>query len=187
MGSGALRTKEQLGYVVSAGATIGAVSSLTFRVQTNNSSVAHVAARIDAFVAEFRTQLAAMTDAELLEKARIRRDRLLEPDKTQQSESSRMWEAVEAGALEWHALEALVAPLEHVRVADLLRVWDERVARGGPLVRRATSRVHAPVAAGLSTSAVPPAGDAEVASALAFKAAQADGSWLPSSHWVARL
>lgn len=182
-----LRTKEQLGYVVSAGASIGAVASLTFRVQTNNSSIEHVYSRIEAFIADFRGQLAAMKDDELLEKARIRRDRLLEPDKTQQSECSRMWDAVEAGALEWHALEANVAPLEHIRVADLLRVWDERIASGGPLVRRATSRVHAPVEAGLSTSAVPPLAANEVANALLFKVSQPDEGWLPSSHWVARI
>jgi insulysin len=193
----ALRTREQLGYVVAGGASEGAVTSLVFRVQSSVAGVETLGSRLDAFLVDFRGALAAMSDAAVAETARIARDRALEPDKTQGEECGRLWAGIEAGAADWTRGAAAAAALETVTVADLLAVWDARVAPGAPRARRATCRVVAqPSAAGGAvggaaatpadaTSAVPAPAPSEVPdeALLAWKAAADDGEWLPASDW----
>ena len=197
-----LRTKEQLGYVVSAGAREGALSSLVFRVQSSHASVDHVTSRIDAFLTAFRETLAALGEKDISEKARILRDRSLEPDKTQGAVCSRLWEGIESNAFVWDHMESSCAALEHITAHDLLSLWDARVMRGGPLVRRISCRVYAQhcegeVAEGVSghgctsTVPVPREGEEEVAESdvLSFKAHHAQAaanssSWLPRAEFL---
>ncbi len=205
----ALRTREQLGYVVSATSREGAVAALVLRVQASAASVEHVAARVDAFLAAFRGgELAALSDGALGEVARIAAERELEPDKTAEAECARMWGGAEAGAMDWADGAQLAAALRAVTADDLRRVWDERVAEGGRLQRRATCRVYAQARGGGGGGGTPPAGAGAAAAPLeaprgdpadvpppapgevpeggelAFKAGLPDDAWLPAAEWL---
>ena len=167
-----LRTKEQLGYIVGAGSTLvahGAVAALYVSVQSSNASVAHVEARIEAFLAAFRAQLAAMPETVVAERAQVLSDRLLESDKTQGAECSRLWDGVADDSLDWHGAETRAACIRELRQADLLAVWDACVMPGGALRRRLLSRVYAQVGG--------PAGAAAAsAAAVAAEAPAAGGA-----------
>jgi secreted Zn-dependent insulinase-like peptidase len=60
-----LRTQEQLGYVVHTSAKVSeATIAIQFIIQGDGNSPQHVDARIEAFIATFRTMLANMPAAE---------------------------------------------------------------------------------------------------------------------------
>lgn len=169
----ALRTKEQLGYLVFSGldVTHGAGVSFTITVQSSVASVGHLGARIDAFVSALRGIVAAMPPEELVSKAAILAHRMTEADKTHGAEAGRLWGALASpgSARDWHFAEATAAALLQGgggagwRTA-LLALCDDALLPGGRHLRMLTTRVHPQPAA---AAAVADAAAAEAAAAPA--------------------
>ena len=92
---GELRTKQQLGYIVSSG--IGesdGVRSLVFSVQSSVLPPPEVENRIDTFLTEYRQTLAALPDADL-DKYREALDvQATDVDKRLGQQASRLWSEI---------------------------------------------------------------------------------------------
>jgi len=141
-----LRTKEQLGYLVSASSSStgsGCAQSLRLSVQSALASCDHIQARIAAFLDAFPAVLQGMGEAGVREKARVLAARVREPSKTPNEDFWGVWGQVSCGALEWGAMDAKAAVIESLSLQQLLGVWQEGVQEGGGRRRRLVVRVHA--------------------------------------------
>lgn len=145
----ALRTKEQIGYIVSTGCSTScnAIVTLSVTVQSSVASVQYIQDRIDAFIESFRaTKLGpAELNADTL---RVKQDvlahQLLEPDKTPSAEFSRLLSPVfNAQHLDFHRAEAIAAAVRAVTVDDVLEAFDACIAPAGSRLRKIVVRVHA--------------------------------------------
>ena len=141
-----LRTKEQLGYMVFSGVETPQSSGLTWTVtvQSSNSSVGHLQARIDACVAGLRDVIAALSDDDVRAKASILAHRMTEADKTQGAEAGRLWAPLAQGTLDFHFSEACAAAaISSITRQSLLDLFDRCIASDGPLLRKLVTRVYA--------------------------------------------
>jgi hypothetical protein len=144
----ALRTKEQLGYLVASGVrSVGSGVCLQVRVQSANSSAAHLERRIHAFV-----EGAFLGSGGLLETlpaeqyasvASILAYQYLRPDKSPAQEYQRLQQAVQSDAFEFHFAEAIAAAVSAVTKNDLLAFARATMLPGAPLLRRLAVRVVA--------------------------------------------
>lgn len=167
-----LRTQEQLGYIVSLGLNVQADSVLalvlqvglyrltrfsahcddvesagtcvTAQVQSANSSVAHLVARSDAFVSQFRGHLESLSADAISTKAAVLAARILESDKTPQDEAARLWGPVHSGLLDFHTSEATAAAVTRLSKGDVLAFYDACLMPGGSHLRRLAAGIYAP-------------------------------------------
>jgi secreted Zn-dependent insulinase-like peptidase len=146
-----LRTKQQLGYVVTSGEGGGASCLyLHMTVQSNTASVAHVQARMEAFVAEFSDQLQRMPAGELEERKAALRARLVEPHKTPGAEFS--WlsgrvmgnpapaNAVAAASPDFHRASAIAAAVGALTLGDVVTAYQHIFASAA--TSKVVSRVY---------------------------------------------
>jgi len=139
-----LRTKEQLGYTVQSGVreTHGALG-WAVTIVSDKAAPAQLEARLEAFLAAFREQLADMP-ADQFERnrasvvaARLRKDRALG------DEAERHWEAVWDRSGEWGRREAVAAAAAALSQQEVLVWFDEWLAAGGASRRRLVVHVAA--------------------------------------------
>ncbi|OQR86396.1 insulin-degrading-like enzyme, metalloprotease family M16A [Achlya hypogyna] len=133
-----LRTREQLGYIVSssAGSNHGAMY-VYVTVQSNVASPAAVQTRIELFLESFQATLATMADADFEKHKDALVGNLLEKPKTYEEASARLWEEIAAQTYDFERREAVAAA---VRVLDKADV-EALLARG--LVDKATRKLFA--------------------------------------------
>jgi len=145
----ALRTKQQLGYVVSSGEGGGAACLyLYLTVQSNTASVAYLQQRMDAFIADFADALSGMPTRELDERKAALRARLLEPHKTPGSEfgwlnGRVMSDPSPTGSLtpDFHRTTAIAAAVASLSLHDVAAVY--RHVFCSATSARVVSRVYA--------------------------------------------
>lgn len=107
-----LRTKQQLGYIVSSGAR-KSISFMGLRVIVQSERDApYVESRVNAFWDEFRTKLAEMTDVEFEKYKAAVVSRKLEDHKNMWQESSSLWLAIHSG---WYDFEQRFRDAELVK------------------------------------------------------------------------
>jgi secreted Zn-dependent insulinase-like peptidase len=173
-------------------------SSLLLQIQSSNSSVEHLVARIAAFVESFRAHLAALPPDVVTAKAAVLASQLLETDKTPGAEAERLWTPLRSGTMDFHSAEACAAAVRSLGIADVLALWDACVAPGSPCLRKITSGVYSTAAMpsggvgvichGGGPQAVPAGAAANGASGGFLPAAVHAGCWLvPPPHELARL
>jgi hypothetical protein len=151
-----LRTKEQLGYLVSAGAATlgcGSILALRFTVQSSLASCAHIEGRIKAFLEGFPGVLAGWGEEGVRERAAVLAARVREPSKTPGEDFGGVWGGVAGGTLEWGACDARAAALEGATLGEVVDVWGRCVAEGGAGRRRVVARVHAAAVAAAAAAA----------------------------------
>lgn len=112
------------------------------QVQSANASVAHLVARANAFVLQFREHLDTLPAETVAAKAAVLVSRILESDKTPGDEASRLWGPILSGTLEYHASEATAAAVSQLTKADVLAVYDACIMPGGTLERRLAVGVY---------------------------------------------
>jgi len=172
----ALRTKEQLGYLVSSGVrSVGSGVCLQVRVQSANSSAAHLERRIHAFIEGAFLGAGGLLETLPAEQyasvASILAYQYLRPDKSPAQEYQRLQQAVQSDAFEFHYAEAIAAAVSFVTKDDLLAFARATMLPGAPLLRRLAVRVVAGVKQPAVAETAAGAGDP----AAAASAAEAPG------------
>lgn len=137
-----LRTKEQLGYVASAGLfRFYGVDSLIVQVQGPRLSPAGLDERIEAWLVQFRAELEAMPEETFAANVRALVQVRSQRDKMLAQEVGRHWEEIVKRTYRFDRLRAEVAALGEVTQKDVLALFDSHIAMGGELRRKLSSRV----------------------------------------------
>lgn len=137
-----LRTREQLGYIVSCRADRNeGVFSIVFIVQGAAKSALEVLARIDAFLDNVPSMLAAKTDAEITQLAdSLAQARLARPQQLL-SAAERNWGEIRSRDFLWtRPLDEALA-IRQVRKAQVVEAFNRHLAPGGAERRRLCSMV----------------------------------------------
>lgn len=124
-----LRTKQQLGYIVSCG--VKAVSSsrlLSFVVQSSVAPVERLNAEIFKFLNNAKNAfLDPLSDAEIQAVARALVLKKTDPDKKLASEATRNWNEIATGRLQFDRRQKEAQTLLKITKKDVLEYWDEIV------------------------------------------------------------
>ena len=163
-----LRTKEQLGYAVHAGARCtGGVLGYAVTVASGEATPSHIDARIDAFLTTFAATLATMPASELESHRAALTALKRQADASLADEAARHWDRVAARAYDFSTREDELACLPSVTRADLVALWKDAIAPGGSFRRKlAVHVVPARCADELTTPPPPGVGVADTPDAV---------------------
>ena len=121
-----LRTKQQLGYIVSSGVkAVDQTRSLSVIVQSNVVSAEQITSAMVKFLDSVNTELLAplsTIDIELYVKGLV--DRRLEPDKQLAIEVTRNWSEIASGRFQYDRLQAEVGALLSLTKQDIVDFWN---------------------------------------------------------------
>nr|VFJ87806.1 MAG: Secreted Zn-dependent peptidases, insulinase-like [Candidatus Kentron sp. H]VFJ89519.1 MAG: Secreted Zn-dependent peptidases, insulinase-like [Candidatus Kentron sp. H]VFJ96210.1 MAG: Secreted Zn-dependent peptidases, insulinase-like [Candidatus Kentron sp. H] len=135
-----LRTEEQLGYVVSAGAyPLLEVPGLVFLVQSPHTGPAALGARVERFLTEQADVLDAMTDSEFARHKAALMARILEQEESLPVRSHRYWGEIDQGLSTFDSRERKAEAVRALTLAGIRRAYRTRIT--GPARRRLV--VHA--------------------------------------------
>jgi insulysin len=121
-----LRTRQQLGYIVSAGVRpVGKTKQLGFIVQSSTAKNEKLTKEIFNFLDQIRPKfLEKLPKADLAVFVKSLIDRKTEPDKTLATEVTRNWAEIASGRLEFDRAQREVAALLDIEKSDLIDFWD---------------------------------------------------------------
>ncbi|CAJ1361394.1 unnamed protein product, partial [Effrenium voratum] len=137
-----LRTREQLGYVVSCRADRNeGVFGLLFQVQGAAKSALEVLERIDAFLETVPELLKAKSEAEVAQLADALAEARLARPQSLLGAAQRVWAEIRSREFRWARPAEEALALKKVRKAQVLEAFDTRVASGGALRRRLVSLI----------------------------------------------
>jgi len=143
----ALRTREQLGYIVSlthstyGGGLNSDVSALSINVVSKVADPAFLEQRADVFLANWQSELAATPPETFAAAQAALVTRLLEPPRRLGTESARWWEEVEEGSLNWRRPEKKAVAVAKLTLDDVMACFEALVLN--PQARRRIAvRVH---------------------------------------------
>lgn len=129
----ALRTEQQLGYIVFANSyELLEVPGLAFVIQSPVANGEMLDRQVDAFISNYGDRLESMSQDDLERQKASVISRLLEEDKTLRSISERWWREIDRGNTEFDSREQLV---EAVRAMDLATVQELYASQIEPLLR----------------------------------------------------
>jgi len=115
-----LRTKEQLGYIVFSGIKkVGQLLGVQIIVQSSHTNPTRLDLRVEAFLIQYRTDLADTTAEALQGFVAAVCEKLLEKPKNIDQESSRYWEEIKSGSYLFDRKKQLAAALQATPVAAL--------------------------------------------------------------------
>ena len=123
-----LRTEQQLGYIVQAGANqVDQVPGLTFTVQSPTADAGRIEAANDGFLPSFGTILAEMTEAEFAPHKQAWLDNLAKPPQNRNEKISSFWSQLRQGYPEFDLIEQSIAAIEAVTLEDVRNAYREVV------------------------------------------------------------
>lgn len=131
-----LRTKQQLGYIVSTGVkAIGNTRTLSFVVQSNVASASKLTDAAWKFIQEVRsTYLEPLNDGDIGVYVKGLVDAKTEPDKRLSIEVTRNWSEISSGRLQFNRLQAEAAAALNLSKDDLLQYWDDLFTDNGRIL-----------------------------------------------------
>lgn len=128
-----LRTRQQLGYIVSSGVRpVGKTKTLGFIVQSSSAKNDKLTKEIMKFLDSIREKfLEKLPKGDLAVFVKSLIDRKTEPDKQLATEVTRNWAEIASGRLEFDRTQQEVAALLSVEKEDLVEFWDQFYVRDG--------------------------------------------------------
>ena len=131
-----LRTKQQLGYIVSTGVkAIGNTRTLSFVVQSNVAPVSKLTDAAWKFLEGVRsTYLEPLNEGDIGVYVKGLVDAKTEPDKRLSIEVTRNWSEISSGRLQFNRLQAEAAAALNLSKDDLLQYWDDLFADNGRIL-----------------------------------------------------
>jgi insulysin len=149
-----LRTKQQLGYIVSSGIrALGKTKYIGFVAQSSVAPTEKLTTEILKYLDAARVNLLEkLSDADFAVYIRSLIDRKTEPDKYLTDEVTRNWAEIASGRLQFDRAQQEAAALLDVTKEDLLNFWDELYVKDGRrlLITEMVPRI------GVASSAAPP-------------------------------
>jgi len=152
-----LRTKQQLGYIVSSGIrTLGKTRYLDFIVQSNVATTAKLTTEMVKYLDNIkRNLLEPLPKADLAIYVKSLIERKAEPDKKLATEVTRNWGEIGSGRLQFDRTQREVAALLEITKDDLLKYWDGLYVKEGDDCRRVLITETVPRVGVVSTEAPP--------------------------------
>lgn len=139
-----IRTQQQLGYIVqSQSDRIGNLARVLLIVQSSVRDPRGLQQAVDDFLVSFRAQIEPLTDGQLTPFKASLKEELLRSDQRLASETGRWFGEIAGFQYNWRRREEEAALIDQISMKDLLQFFDERIAAGGFLRRRATTAVFA--------------------------------------------
>ncbi|BGP22999.1 a-pheromone processing metallopeptidase ste23 [Rhodotorula toruloides] len=127
-----LRTKEQLGYIVSSGSWVtNAYAGFRVVVQSERSPE-YVDERIDALWSTFAKHIQDMSDEEFEKERESLVLKLLEKPKTQGQESNRYWAEVSTGEFDFDYRERQAKVVQQLLRSDILAFFNRFISPSSP-------------------------------------------------------
>ena len=128
-----LRTKQQLGYIVSSGArAVGKTKSLGFIAQSSTATNEKLTSEIMKYLDNVRPKfLENLGKGDFAVYVKSLVDRKLEPDKDLATETTRNWAEISSGRLQFDRPQREVAALLDLTKEDLLEFWDNFFVKDG--------------------------------------------------------
>lgn len=128
-----LRTKQQLGYIVSSGVrAVGKTKSLGFIAQSSTAKNDKLTSEIFKFLDNVRPKfLEKLGEGDFAVYVKSLIDRKTEPDKTLAAETTRNWAEISSGRLQFDRAQREVAVLLDLSKEDLLDFWDSMYVKDG--------------------------------------------------------
>jgi insulysin len=128
-----LRTKQQLGYIVSSGVrAVGKAKALGFIVQSSSAKNEKLTNEIIKYLDNVRPKfLEKLGKADFAVYVKSLIDRKTEPDKTLATETTRNWAEISSGRLQFDRPQREVAALLDLTKEDLLEFWDSFYVNDG--------------------------------------------------------
>jgi len=145
-----LRTEEQLGYIVSTttrrSGSPAAVGGFSVIVQGPHHPPAHLDERVEAWLAKFRGELAALSEEEFKQNVEGLVSLKLEKCVRLAEETSQLWAELAAGPRrrDFRRARRQAAQLRALARPQLLAFFDRYLAAGAPERRKLSVQVHAP-------------------------------------------
>jgi len=133
-----LRTKQQLGYIVSCGVkAVSSTRNLSFIVQSSVAPPAKLTAEIFKFIGNARKNFFEnLTDADIEGFKKSLLLKRTEPDKKIATEASRNWGEISSGKLQFDRREKEAQALLSVSKEDVIEYWDKYVLGSGSVEGR---------------------------------------------------
>jgi insulysin len=127
-----LRTKQQLGYIVSSGVRpVGKTKMLGFIVQSSTANNEKLTSSIFKYLDNVRLdRLANLPNADFAVFVKSLIDRKTEPDKQLATEVTRNWAEIASGRLQFDRTQLEVAALLDLTKGDLVSFWDSIYVNG---------------------------------------------------------
>jgi insulysin len=128
-----LRTRQQLGYIVSSGVKpVGKTKQMGFIVQSSTAKNEKLTKEILNFLDQIRPKfLETLPKGDLAVFVKSLIDRKTEPDKTLATEVTRNWAEIASGRLEFDRAQREVAALLSIEKSDLIDFWDRFYVKDG--------------------------------------------------------
>jgi len=125
-----LRTKQQLGYIVSSGVRgLEETRMLIFVVQSSTIAAEKLTAAVMKFLNAFRSDyLEKLSEGDVQTSVKGCLAKRLEPDKRLSVEVTRNWGEIASGRMQFDRIQRESAALLDVKKEDLLNFWDENFA-----------------------------------------------------------
>ena len=129
-----LRTRQQLGYIVSSGLkAIGESRNLSFIVQSSIASAEQLTDAINLYLRNVRNKyLEKLNDNDIAVNAKALFIRKTTPPKTLAEETTRNWGEISSGRFRFNRVQNEAAMLLDIRKEDLLKFWDFYFMPDGP-------------------------------------------------------
>ncbi|KAG9128505.1 Insulinase (Peptidase M16) [Ceratobasidium sp. 392] len=131
-----LRTKEQLGYVVSSGVWLSTGSSGWRIVVQSERKPRYLESRVDSFLDLFREALSTMPDSEFERQRDSYALKRLEKLKNLGEEASRFWSHIESGYEDFLRRETDAANIKQLKREDVISFFNEYIHYGSPTRRK---------------------------------------------------
>ena len=131
-----LRTKQQLGYIVSTGVkAIGNTRTLSFVVQSNVAPASKLTDAAWKFIQNVRsTYLEPLNEGDIGVYVKGLVDAKTEPDKRLSIEVTRNWSEISSGRFQFNRLQAEAAAALNLSKEDLLLYWDDLFTNNGRIL-----------------------------------------------------
>ncbi|RIA87766.1 Metalloenzyme, LuxS/M16 peptidase-like protein [Glomus cerebriforme] len=131
-----LRTKEQLGYIVTSG-TKSQVSSLGFKlkIQSERDSI-HLENRIEDFLNKLQTIIENMSEQEYQKQIQSLIVKKLEKPKNLSQESFRYWNHIKSGYYDFEQVDTDVEELRKIEKQDLLEFYKKFINPNSPVYKK---------------------------------------------------
>ncbi|KAG8725587.1 Insulinase (Peptidase M16) [Ceratobasidium sp. 395] len=131
-----LRTKEQLGYVVSSGVWLSTGSSGWRIVVQSERKPRYLESRVDSFLDLFREALSAMPDSEFERQRDSYALKRLEKLKNLGEEASRFWAHIESGYEDFLRRDTDAANIKQLKREDIISFFNEYIHYSSPTRRK---------------------------------------------------
>jgi insulysin len=128
-----LRTKQQLGYIVSSGVkTLGEAKSLAFIVQTGpERSGSYVRGAIEKFISGFGATLRSMREEDIETTVRADVEKLVVRDQKLGAAATRNWAEIGAGLFQFDRQQSEARAMMAVTKSDVVAWWEREVEGAG--------------------------------------------------------